>query len=83
MARTIRTGGRDRARGSFGQWTTADRTDTVHSHAGWDAAGLAVVDAGGAGLRGITQDMPGADPAPAHRTTRRTPRTTSRRGGRR
>ena len=89
MARTTRTlrTGRRPARGSFGQWTTDTRQGPVREHHGWDAAGLAFVDGGGAGLHGTTQDMPDTDPGtvPDRRTTRR-PRTTGRtgrRGGRR
>lgn len=46
MARTTRTGRRP-ARGSFGQWSTEDRTGGVREHRGWDAATLAVIDGGG------------------------------------
>ena len=35
-----------RARGSFRQWTTGDRTGAAHDVAGWDAATLAAVHGG-------------------------------------
>lgn len=89
MTRTTRTssGRADRrARGSFGQWTTGDRTGAVQEHRGWDAARLAVVDGGGC-LLGLAATDPKADGEDVAQTTTRRPgrRTTrtSRKGGRR
>jgi hypothetical protein len=86
MFRTSRSArGRRRVRGSFGQWTTEDRTDgAAYDYRGWDAALLAVIDGGGC-LRPTPDTTEGTDDhgGDATRTGRRTATRRSRKGGRR